>query len=264
MIPKEKLRKLEEPLTIGYLLLLLVVYFAGRNALEMFSNNTPNSVYIWVTIVMAPFILYSTLRLATSTGGKWYTYISYLFITFLALVFSGSFLVLKVDLLFSTVLKPLNTQQVSILEVKKIFQRKVGFDHTDVTILWNQQPLTLQARPNTYFLLEHKKILKISTGESFLGNQFVTDLHLQPGERNHARWLHLKDYASRKWYIVAFFLLLILVACFGSRYFPQKPQVPVKKIGFWKSFGIIMGILISIAIVLYLALVIYVKFLVKS
>lgn len=259
MIPKEKIRKLEEPFAVGYLILLLVFYFAGRNVLEMYTTNTPNSVYLWVSVVMAPFILYSTLRLTASNGGKWYGYISYLFITFFALVISGCFLVSKADLLLSAALKPVNTQEVSILDVKKVFQRKVGFDHTDVTILWNQQPLTLQARPNTYFLLEHKKTLKISTGVSFLGNQFITDLHLKPGERSHARWIHLKDWASRNWYVAAFFLLLIVVACVGSRYFPKNPQVPVKKVGFWKAFGIIMGIMVCIALVMYLALIIYVK-----
>ncbi|MBE9598033.1 hypothetical protein [Pedobacter sp. MC2016-24] len=260
MIPKEKIRKLEIPFAIGYLVILLLVYFAGRNVLELYTNQTPRPVYIWVTAFMAPFVLYTTLRLATMNGAKWYGYIGYLVVTFFALVISGTFVVLKTDLLLSAALKPISVQQVSILEVKKVFQRKMGFDHTDVTILWNQQPLTFEARPNTFFLLEHKKTLQISTATSFLGNQFVTDLDLEPGERGHARWVHLKDWASRTWYVPAFFLLLVIGACVVNYYFPKNTQTPVKKIGFWKTMGIIMAVLFSIAIVLYFGLIIYVKF----
>ncbi len=264
MIAKENIRKLEKPLLLGYASLVALVYLLGRNVLEMYTSDIPSPVYWWVGIVLVPFVIYGTLRAAIADGGKWYGFFTY-FIGFSAvLLVSGVFLVMKMDLLLSAALKPMAQQQVPIREVEKVFRRKIGFDRTAVTILLSNDSIVMEARPNTYFLLEHKKLMTVTIGKSFLNNYFVTDLHLRPGERWQSRWTYVKDWAHRVWYVPAFFILVALCSVIWRRYVPEKPGIKPKPIGFCRLMGIVMVIVIGLGILLFLGILVYLKFFVHT
>jgi hypothetical protein len=264
MIAKAKIRKLEKPLIIGYFVILLLTYLIGRNVLEMYTTDIPSGVIWTVGIAMAPFIIYGTLRSTITDGGKWYGYISYFIGFSLGLIVSGTFLVMKCDLLLSTALIPMSRQQVSVLKVEKAFRRKIGFDHTEVTLMLDKQPVKMEARPNTFFLLENKKSIFVTYRKSFSGNYFVTDLHLQYGERWQARWIYLKDWAHRIWYVPAFFIAVGIAMWISACYFPPKSGTKPKPIMFWRLMAIVMGTVMAIGLLLYIGLLIYLKFFIHA
>lgn len=260
MIPKERIRKIEIPFILCYLAVLLVVYIAARIAFEMYTFKISGPVYLWFGILMSPFIIYATLRLAIINGGKWFLYPLYFVLISIGVLFTGGTTIAKLDLLLSSTINQPIEQEVPIVDIKKVFRRS-SFKYTDVTIQYQQQNLTLQAQSNTYFLLESKKTLKVSIGQSYLGNYFVTDLHLQPGERGSARWAYLKDWTNRNWYIPAFVILFIAAIVISAKYFPNfKIKRRQQPMGFWQLIGIVMGIVFSLGLLLYLSLLIYVKF----
>jgi hypothetical protein len=264
MISKERLRKLKYPLLIAFFGLWLLTYILTRIFLEMYTDATPSAVWTTLFIIFIPLSAYTALRSAFAQGGKWYHSIGYFFIFTVFGMFVGHFIVLKGDMLFSSFLEPPATIEVKVLKVKKVIKRKLGFDHTAVTLQLNGKPVTMEARAYTYFYLEGKSTLKIATGTSFLGNTYVLHDGAANQEKRSARWLHIKDWAYRLRWLWIIMLCLTAGTIVKVIYFPVDPAAPPSKpIGFWKLLGIVMAILIGIALLLYTALLVYVTFFVS-
>ena len=261
MINKDHLRKLEYPILFVFLGSWLVIYILTRIFVEMYTDHTPSVVWIWLLIICAPLSLYAALRAAFSQGVKWYRSIGYIFVFTIGTLFCGQYIVIKGDILLSVFTKTPVSIEADVINVKKVIKRKLGFDHTAITLQFGGKVVELEARPRTYFYLKDKKTLHITAGTSFIGNTYVTSSGVTGREKQIARWLHLKDWAYRFRLLWAILLCMIIGSIIKAKYFPEKPGAkPVPKIGFWKLLGILMAILMAIGFVLYTGLLIYVKF----
>jgi hypothetical protein len=260
---KERLRKLEYPILFSYLGLWLLVYIASRIFLEMYTDHTPSNVWIFLFIVFIPPSIYAALRATFSQGGKWYHSIAYIFTFTLCSVFSGQYIILNGDILISSLVKKQVHTQARIVSVEKVIKKKLGFDHTKVVLEFNGKRIDLEARPYNYFYLQDKTTLQINTGTSSLGNTFVTSNDVSSQDKFGARWLHLKDCAYRNRLIWAIMICMIVGVFIKMKYFPGKPGIKPKPIGFWKLMGLTMGILLLIGFVLYAGLLLYVTFFVS-
>ncbi len=257
---KERLRKLEFPILLGYLGLWLLVYLLSRIFLEMYTDDTPSQAWVWLLIVFVPLSGYAALRMAFSEGGKWYHSIGYFLIFTIGSVFTGQYILVNGDILLSALSNATVQTQAKVIRVEKVFRRKTGFDHTDVVLQFNGKKITLEARPYSFFYLQHKSVLQITAGTSLLGNTYVSSSGVASQEKDSARWLHLKDWAYRSRLLWGIIIAMILGIIIKAKFFPEQPGVKRQPVGFWKLFGMIMGILIAISLVLYAGLFIYVKF----
>jgi hypothetical protein len=260
---KERLHKLEYPLLHSYLGLWLLVYIFSRTSLEMYRDDCPQQVWIWLLIIIIPLSGYAALRAAFSQGGKWYHSFGYFLMFTLGGLFSGQYIIINGDILLSALIKTPVRTEAKVISVKKVIRPKLGFDHTDVRLQSDGEQITLEARPYSYFYLQKKSTILITTGTSFLGNRYVTSSGIDQQQKNSARWLHLKDWAYRYRLLFAIVVCMIVGATIRLKYFPEKPGVKPRKIGIWKLLGIIMAALIAIALILYAGLMIYVTFFVS-
>jgi len=263
MIAKERIRKLEYPILFAYLGLWLLVYLLSRLCLEMYTDHTPGWVWIWLMVIFIPLSAYGALRMAYSEGGKWYHSFGYWVMFMLGSLFSGHYILLNSDILISSLIKPAVIAEAKVISVNKVMSRKLGFDHTAVLLQFNGKRIALDARPYTYFYLQNKTNIKITTGTSYLGNTYVTSTDMSLQAKSGARWLHLKDWAYRQRWLWVLFGFMVLVVVIKWKYFPDKPGEKRRPLSFWKAMGLIMGVLMALGLVLYLALLIYVKFFVS-
>lgn len=257
---KERLRKLEYPILYSYLGFWLLVYILSRACLEMSTDHTPSNLWILLFIIFIPLGGYTALRMAYSEGGKWYHSIGYFVMCVLGGIFSGDYIVLNGDILISAVIKTPVQAEAEVISVKKVFRRKLGFDHTDVTLNLGGKQITLEARSYSYFYLHDKTSLQVHSGTSILGNTYVTSTGVASSEKLAARWVHLKDWAYRYrllWIVIA---CMVLAGLIKVKYFPDKPGVKPKQISFWKFLLILMGSLMAIGLLLYAGLWIYISF----
>ena len=259
MIPKERLRKLEYPILLTFLALWLSIYILSRLFLEMYTDHTPTWVWVMLMIIFIPLSGYAALRMAYSEGGKWYQSIGYWFIFTLGSLFAGHYMMLKGDILITALVRTPVIVEAKVSSVKKVMSRKLGFDHTEVTLQFNGKRITMDARPYTYFYLRDRIKTQITGGTSFLGNTYVISTGISVQDKIDARWQHLRDWAHRSRWFGIMIIFMILISIIKFKYFPEKPGIKPKQIGFWKAMGLIMGILMVIAAVLYLGLFVYVK-----
>lgn len=260
MTAKDRLRKLEYPILFSFLGLWLFIYVLSRLFLEMSTDQTPGWVWIWLMIIFLPPSGYAALRLAYSEGGKWYHSIGYWVMFSIGSMFAGHYILLNGDILVSALIKTPFTTEAKVISVEKVIRRKLGFDHTKVTLEFNGSKIALEARPYSYFYLQDKSTLQIIAGTSFLGNHYVTSTGVAAQEKASARWLYLEDWAYRHRWLGVFILSMIAGVAIKFKFFPDKPGAKPKPIGFWKIMTLTMGILMAIAVVLYAALLIYFKF----
>ena len=261
MINKDHLRKLEYPILFIFLGLWLVIYILTRIFVEMYTDHTPSVVWIWLLIVCAPLSLYAALRAAFSERKKWYHAIGYSIMFTIGTMFFGQYIIIKGDILLNVFTKTPVRIEADVVGVEKVFKRKLGFDHTAITLRFKGQAVELEARPLSFFYLKDKKTLHITTGNSYLGNTYVTSSGVASKEKIIARWQHLQDWAYRYRLLWVILLCMIFAIIIKAKYFPEKPGAkPLPKLGFWKLLGIVMAILLAIGFILYVGLLIYVKF----
>ncbi|QXU42933.1 hypothetical protein [Pedobacter sp. D749] len=251
---------MEKIILISYAGIWFLLHLLSRLFLDMYTSSEPPGYLTVAAIVITPIAIYAALRTMFSKNEKWYRAIIY-FVAYLALgIFTSEYIIVNGDLLLSMTTIPGKTVEVPVLNVHKVIKRKLGFDHTAVTLLIEGKPIEMEARPYTYFFLKDKKVLRIISRKSSLGNNYVTYIELKGGERGLARWLHFKDWLYRYrllWAVLTGFIVIIWIAIV---WFPVKTQRKPVRIGFWKTMGIVMGILVGIAALLYAALLIYVRF----
>jgi len=213
----------------------------------------------WVAIGVSPVAIYAALRTGFAERAKWYGFLGYLVGYSVLLTFATQYMVVQGNLLWNAAINEQIFKQVRILEVRKVFKRKLGFDHTEVTILRNGQLIKMEARPYAYFYLKAKKQLDMKIGHSEMG-EYVTSISSTSVEKIVARWLHLKDIVYRMRWFLGIFIIIVAAALIKPSYFPEKPGLEKKKISFWKQIGLVMAILFGIALLFYAGLWIYITF----
>lgn len=260
MINRDKTELLKNSLYYIYPACVIAIYLTGRIVLEMFTTNISYTMLWCFGLGLLPIVLYIVIKITRSQDHKWYAYLSNFVLIYGVLMYSGYVSWMKSDLILSAVFKPVIVETVPIVSVNKVYSRKLGFQRTDVTILYKNENIKLETRRNVYYLLEHKKALTVTIGRSYTGNYFVTDLHLPATERWSARWTYLKDWASRIWWIPAFFISVFIGIWLLDKYRPKTSDIKPKPIGWKKALIIWMGSMFAIALLAYIGLIIYIKF----
>lgn len=257
MNSKENLRKVEKYVLITYATLWLLVYLLSRIFLELYTDYTPSGFLLWTALFIAPFSIYASFRTVFPKGEKWYSFIGYVLIYSLLATFTSQYIVVNGDILWSAATKPAApSRKATVLEVRKVFHSKTGFDHTEVSLQIDGKLLNLEARPYAYFYLKDKKTLLISLRKSGLGIDYVTSTGVNGGERRYARWLHFKDWVYRMRWGLAIVLGIITMVWIRMEFFPEKEGSKPVRIGYWKLIGIIFATLL----LLYAGLLLYVNF----
>lgn len=256
---KKILRMIEKPVIIIYVLLFLLVYIFSRFFLEIYTDHSPPALLHLSLIVLIPVSLYAAIRTVILKEEKWYGGIGYFIMYLLLGLFTGDYIIVNGDILVSSAMNKEKSEAVQVLDVHKVFSRR-DFHHTSVTIKTASGIKTLEARPYAYFYLSGRKIISIRSARSFLGNDYVSTEGIGTGEKFRARWLHFKDQLHRLWIFVGMVFLLIFIGFLRQRYSSKTPGLRIQKIGFWKLMGIVIGILFSFALLLYIVLLLYMKF----
>jgi hypothetical protein len=253
------MKRLEYIILIVYVSVVVGIYLLGRLFLEMYIINEASPAKWIIGALVLPIAIYTGIKFTQSDEHKWYTYILKTIFCFFAIAMTAYFTFMKADMLISAAVKPPSVQLLKVHSVKKVFRRKLGFDHTNVTLTLNGKEITFKASRTDFFLLQHKKIIMGNVGQSFCGNYYITNLDLPSAERWRARWAYLKDWASRSWYFPAFIVLGVLAMFIKEKFWPVQPGTKPKTIPFFKLLLIIMAVVFAIGLLSLLGIYIYIK-----
>ncbi|MDT3405560.1 hypothetical protein [Mucilaginibacter terrae] len=169
----------------------------------------------------------------------------------------------KLHYLYDAMVHKQDEAVVKVLSVKKHFV-KSSFSYTNVVISYDNNEVEMQTSRINFFLLEHKKNIRIVIGKADGYGYYVTKLYDEPGERSAARYKYWKFWWSRNWFwpaaLLAFILVVALMVKFGK---PPKTynynEIRDKKpVSFWRMMAILMAVLLSLALLLYVGLIAYV------
>lgn len=253
-------RNIEKPLLCSFIVLWLAVYLSSRFFLEMYTDRGIFAFWPWTAVACSPFCLYAAIRTVNIRKEKWYGMIGYFLIYGFLTVSACGYIIVQGEILLSAARGRQEYTRVRVIGVRKVFKRKLGFDHTAVTLQLGNRKINMEARPYAYFYLRGKKELKVALGRSALKNDYATSLEISMQEKLVARWLHFKDMFYRMRLLWAFLALLFLGILIIPRYLPRDADNKPKPLSFWKQMGIVMAALIGIGILFYAALWIYVLF----
>ncbi|WP_293788829.1 hypothetical protein [uncultured Pedobacter sp.] len=256
---EHKLSKLETTVIITYFSIWLFIYLASRLTFEMTEIKVLSGLVKWVAIGVSPVAIYAALRTGFVEKAKWYGFLGYLLAYGVLLTFATEYMVIQSKLLWSATVKDQAIVQVKVIQVRKVFKRKLGFDHTEVTILRNGNVIKMEARPYAFFYLKDKKQLDMKIGDSDMG-EYVTAVNNTLAEKTVARWLHFKDMIHRIRWVIVIIMVTVAAALIKGSYFPDEFGVEKKKMSFWKQMGLVMAILFGIALLFYAGLWIYISF----
>lgn len=255
---KEILRRLEKPFLITYISIWVAVYVLSRFFLEIYTDDAPASVWIFLLIVLVPLSFYAAARTVAIKRENWYGVIGYFIIYSAVSLLTSNYIIVNGDLLISAAIKPKTRSQVVVTDVHKVFY-KSGFDHTSVTVKTQDRSITLQGRPYIFFYLLGKERISVSSARSFLANEFLYTDGISRREKLKARWLHIKDQIYRLRIIAAIIATLTLIGfLLPQKKFPNRQAAA--KIGIWKMMAIVMGILLTLGLLFYAGLFVYVKY----
>lgn len=215
-----QLRKTEILFLISCFALWLVIYLASRFTFEMNEIKLMPGILKWAAFGVSPIAIYAAVRTGFAEKVKWYGFLGYLFGYIAVLTFATQYMFIQSNLLWNAAVNEQVFKQVKVLEVRKVFKRKLGFDHTEVAILLDEQPMKMEARPYTYFYLKDKKQLDVKIGHSEMG-AYVTNIRSTFEEKTVARWHHLKDMVYRLRWIFGIIILIIVASIIKTSYFPD-------------------------------------------
>lgn len=167
---KKLLRRIEVPFLYVFAALWLIIYILSGTVLEMATYDSPKRFLLWVAVGILPIAVYAALRIMFSEREKWYAAIGYMLGIMLLGTFTVEFMLVNGEILMSTGLRPSEQKELKLLEVRKVFKRKLGFDHTAVTVLRDGNQVVMEARPYAYFYLEGRPGVAGRIGKSWLGN----------------------------------------------------------------------------------------------
>lgn len=237
-----------------------VIYVVAECTFEMTDQRHEYKIGLPLYIICFLITAYYSFRYHGFK--KWETYTTLLFASafFWVGVISTTH---KLHYLYDAVVNKQKEVVVKVLSVEKDFV-KSSFSHTNVIIAYDNSDVKLETSRINFFVLEHKKQIRIVIGKAGNYGYYVTKLYEEPGERSAARYKYWKFWWSRNWFwpvaLLAFILIVVLMVKFG------KPPVTYnydeirdkKPVSFWKMMALIMGVLMGIALLLYIGLIVYV------
>ncbi|PST82565.1 hypothetical protein C7T94_07810 [Pedobacter yulinensis] len=135
----------------------------------MSTCRLPNQTLLWLAVCLSPPAIYAALRTTYSQKDKWYATFGYLLMYLMLGGFALEYIIIKADILIDSALHKNKTQELRLLEVRKVIKREIGFDHTAVRVRLSGKPVTLEARPYAFFYLGNKTVVKGKIGRSWLG-----------------------------------------------------------------------------------------------
>lgn len=225
---KKKHRKTSQKFSVsvaGYIILIYwslcaVVYLVTDLFLDLYTSHDFLSV-LWLAALLALPLAAYTLYLGRETLFKtWYATVFFSLIIYGLYLGSAYFTVLKLDLLLSAATNSIQNLQLPVQQVNRVMVRKAGFVYTDVWLRYQGKSIRFEGTRTSYFLLKPYRKLQVNIGQSYLGNDFVTQIELPAHERWAARLAYLKDWFSRYWWLYAAFALWFLLSIGKDKYFP--------------------------------------------
>jgi hypothetical protein len=214
-------------LFMGYWLFCAVVYLTIDLFIDLYTDYDYPRVF-WCTAIMTLPLAACTVYLARkSLLTNWYTYIISPLIIYGLYLMSAYFTVLKLDLLISASIEPETEQVLPVKNVQRVFARKSGFIHTDVTLRYQQQLIYFEGTRTSYFFLKSHREIQANIGQSHLGNYYVTQIHIPSHERWVARQAYLKDWLNRYYWLFIGLALLIVFGRLKDKFFPAAADKPM-------------------------------------
>lgn len=259
MLLKKYLHSAEKPFLIAYASLWAAVYMMSRFFLEIYTNRAPSLLWILSLLLILPISFYAAARTTAVKRENWYEVIGYFVMYALLGLFTSNYMIVNGDLLISSAVNKEIQSEAEVTDVHKVYY-KSGFDHTSITLKTPAKDLKLQGRPYIFFYLNGKKVIRIRSAVSLLGNDYVYTEGISRSEKLKARWLHFKDQIYRLWVFIAIIFVLILIGFFAPKKNKKNNDAKSVKMGFWKFIGIVVGIIFAVFLLVYLGLLVYVKF----
>lgn len=240
-----------------------VIYVIKDIFLDLYTDEDFLSVVWYAGVIVLPITAYTLYLGRQSFFSAWYTYLFYPLLIYGLYLGSAYFTYLNLDLLASAAFKNTTEQVTSVEHVERIFARKLGFTHTDVVLHYQGKSISFQGTRSSYFLLKPHKRLQIKIGRSYLGNYYVSQLHLPAAERWAARWAYWKDWFHRYWWLLILLPILFMLRLLTDKFFPPKPAD--KKVAahpylkFLKTLGIILLAIFGLFMLMLLYIGLFVK-----
>ncbi|MVN91569.1 hypothetical protein [Mucilaginibacter aquatilis] len=208
----------------NYILLIFwavcsLIYFTLDIWLDLYTYKDSAKVAWYMGIAVMPLVAYTIYLGKEIFFSKWYYGIILTISTFGIYFFAAYFSLLNIDLLVSAAFGPAKKMVLPVERVERVFARKAGFVHTNVTIKYNHRLYVLEGTRTSYYYLRDKKQLRAMIGRSYTGNIYAVKLNVAPHQRYQARWLYIKDWFSRYWWLFVAFTLYILYYSFRGKYF---------------------------------------------
>jgi hypothetical protein len=254
---KAGMTTLEKKIVAIYSGLVIAIYLLGLIMLNIYTTRDSSVVTLVVAIIVFPVSIYSAIRLTIGTGSKWYGGIFYFLMVGAWLMFSCYYTCMKTDLLLAAILKPKAVEAVTIEGVEKSYVRRNGWVHTNIRLLYKQHEVTFEGSRTSFFLLQNRKQLSVTTGESFTGNYFITNLHLPSSDRWAARLAYFKDWTKRHLWIPIAIAVIILAIWVRTKFWPDVKPIQLS----WQRVVLMsIGITAAILLCIYLALIVYIYF----
>ncbi|WP_295772463.1 hypothetical protein [uncultured Mucilaginibacter sp.] len=238
----------------------IVVYAVSYFMFDMldasigYKYGTPIFIISLVTAVYYAFKYYGPQ--------KWEAYTIIVFVT--AITWAGTLSTIqKASFICDAIFNKQVDVIVPVVSVTKKFT-KSSFSHTNVSITYDNTEVKLETSRTNFFLLQHKKEIRIIIGKTSDYGYYVTKLYTSPGEESQATLLYFKDWWHRNWFwpllLGGFILIIVLTVVFGKpKPVTLRDEIKVKKpMPFWKAMALIMLIVFGLLLLAYLAVVAYV------
>jgi hypothetical protein len=254
---ERRVKKIEVWLTASITTWAVLAYLLELMLLNMYTSYDSAVLFLCAVVIFLPTGFYFAITMVARENAKWYKYLGYSVMIPLFMVYVGYVTLLKTDLLWSLFTKTTTSGVVYIKSVEKDYLPKHGWDHTNVNTIYNNKPLQFEATRTAFFLLRDKDSLNVTIGRSNTGNYFITDIHLPGTERWAARknyWINVIQGYS---WVAVFLVFAVVVVQLMKRYFPN---ITVAQIGWKRLVLVCVAVIVSIFILIYVGLMIYMKF----
>ncbi|WP_345950028.1 hypothetical protein ABDD95_00955 [Mucilaginibacter sp. PAMB04274] len=212
----------------GYILLAYWIFFAIIHLtidlfIDLYTDKDYSIAFWWAGAVALPLAACTSYLTRNSLFTGRYTDVVFSLIILGLYLGSAYFTTLKLDLLISAAVKPEKEQVFPVKTVRRIFSPKLGFIQTEVALAYPNQLVTFKGTRTSYFLLRPYQALRVKTGRSFLGSDYVTHISVHEQERWAARWAYVKDWFHRYYWLMIVLPLFFVFELIKDKYFPASP-----------------------------------------
>jgi hypothetical protein len=208
----------------GYLLLsywafFFIIHLITDVFIDLYTDKDYSTAFGLALAIALPLAAYTTYLGKDSIFSSWYSYMVFPLVISGLYLASAYFTLLKLDLLISAAVKNETEQVVPVKAIKRVFARKAGFIYTNVSVIYNNQLVTLEGTRTSYFLLSHYQTLRFKMGRSFLGSDYITYIEAPEKARWDARWAYVKDWFKRSYWVAIIMAILFLFGLFKDKFF---------------------------------------------